>query len=165
VKCKFICQRPEASHVLTNLAAHIVRPSLDGTPAHVNSVHQAADDGLGCSVPAAGTLTIGQRVARSLPERWPAVSPAGTHSSLGSRPSTRAQGRGSLVAAPFNRDRNGRQENTGPCFARRVVDLLRRLSLDYGLRCFRLGLCRPRCSRRSRRRSTKAPALTWTKTF
>jgi len=63
---------------------------------NVNSVHQATVGGLGCNVPAAGTLTVGQRVARSLPERWPAVSPAGTHVSLGSRPSTRAQGRGSL---------------------------------------------------------------------
>src|SRR5262245_22854345 len=41
---------------------------------------------------------VGQRVARSLPERWPAVLPRGL--AFGSRPSTRAR-RGSLVAAPF----------------------------------------------------------------
>jgi hypothetical protein len=82
------------------------------------------------------------------------------HGLRGSRPSIRAQGRGTPVAAPFTQDRNGRQESTGPCFARRVVDLLRRLSLDYGSLCFHLGLCRARYRRRSRRRSPEASALT-----
>src|SRR6516165_11411235 len=53
---------------------------------------------------AAGSFPVEQRVARSLPERWPAVLPRGEKLVLvrfGSRPSTRAQGRGSLVAAPF----------------------------------------------------------------
>jgi hypothetical protein len=40
--------------------------------------------------------------ARS-PERWPAGLPRGHGFFIGSRPSTRAQGRGSLVAAPSNR--------------------------------------------------------------
>src|SRR5262245_47901142 len=50
--------------------------------------------------PRGGFPSVGQRVARSLPERWPAVLPRGDMR-YGSRPSARAQGRGSLVAAPF----------------------------------------------------------------
>jgi hypothetical protein len=50
--------------------------------------------------PAAGFFPVGQRVAGSLPERWPTRS-RGSHE-VGSRPSTRAtRGGGSLVAAPF----------------------------------------------------------------
>jgi hypothetical protein len=84
----------------------------------------------------------------------------GWHGTFGFKAINSRTGRGSLIAAPFSRDRNGREENTGPCFARRVVDLLRRLSLDYGSLCFHLGLCRARYRRRSRRRSPEASALT-----
>jgi hypothetical protein len=118
----------------------------------VNPVHQAAGVGLGCSVPAAGTLTVGQRVARSLPERWPAVSLAETHHTLGSRPSTRAQGRGSPVAAPFNREQNGRQDHAYSCFARGLVARLHSHRLDCGSRCLQLGLRRACCGRLDRRR-------------
>jgi|SRR6266404_4324339 hypothetical protein len=41
--------------------------------------------------PRGGEFPVGQRVARSLPERWPAVLPrGGRHFIRGSRPSTRA---------------------------------------------------------------------------
>jgi hypothetical protein len=53
--------------------------------------------------PRAGFSQVGQRAAR-LSERWPALSLAGSHEVQGSRLSTRAQGRGSLVAAPSNWD-------------------------------------------------------------
>jgi hypothetical protein len=49
-----------------------------------------------------GFLQIGQRAARSLPERWPAVPTREDVDICGTRPSTRAaKGRGSLTAAPF----------------------------------------------------------------
>ena len=50
--------------------------------------------------PRGGISSTGQRVARSLPERWPAGARGGSSFATGSRPSTCA-GRGSLVAAPF----------------------------------------------------------------
>jgi hypothetical protein len=84
------------------------------------------------------------------------------HGDCGSRPSTRAQGRGSPVAAPSNLEENGRQENTGPCQARRPLVFLRNHRLGCGARCFYLSLCRARDCRRSRRSSPKAPTLKWT---
>ena len=66
-------------------------------------VHQAAGVGLGCSVPAADILPVGQRAARSLSERWPALSLAG-----GKHGTYWAQGHQlaleSPVAAPSNRE-------------------------------------------------------------
>src|SRR5262249_6824317 len=45
--------------------------------------------------------SVGQRVARSLPERWPAVRLAGKAHSRFKAINSRTGGRGSLVAAPF----------------------------------------------------------------
>src|SRR5215831_5611988 len=96
--------------------------------------------------PAAGLL-LG-RAARGSVSRKMACRPAAGNSRTG---------RGSLVAAPSNWG-NGRQD-AQPCFARRPVALLRRHCLDYGSRCFRLGLFCVRCSW-DFRRSREALALT-----
>jgi hypothetical protein len=110
--------------------------------------------------PAAGSFRSGSAwLGRSQKDGLPSRC-RGWHGKLGFKAINLRTGKGSLIAAPFNRDRNGRQENTGPCFARRVVDLLRGLSLGYGPGCFHISLCRARCRRRSRRRSSKAPTLT-----
>ena len=67
-----------------------------------NSLTPPSSLGLLGVSPRGGFPSVGQRVARSLPQRWPAVPPRGqTWSYCGSRPSTRAHGRGGLVAAPF----------------------------------------------------------------
>ena len=59
---------------------------------------------------------------------------------FGSRPSTRAQGRGSLGRCPFLiRSGNGRQDAQA-CFAHRPVAVLRRRRLDFGSPCFGFGL-------------------------
>src|SRR5262249_59992240 len=52
--------------------------------------------------PRRGFIPVGQRVARSLSERWPAVPPRETWFLIGgSRPSTRAQGEGQPGRCPF----------------------------------------------------------------
>src|SRR5262245_57046468 len=70
--------------------------------------------------PARRGIPVEQRVARSLPERWPAVLPGVGSFIRGSRPSTR--GRGSLVAAPF-------QSGAGMDAKTRDLALLTALSL------------------------------------
>jgi hypothetical protein len=67
--------------------------------------------------------------ARSLPERWPALSLAGASS--GVQGHQLAQ-RGSLSAAPFNRELHGHQEDQGPYFACRAVAVLRKRRLGCG---------------------------------
>jgi hypothetical protein len=56
------------------------------------------------SRPAAGLFPVGRRVARSLPERWPAVR-CGEASISGSRPSTRAPGGAARSLPLSNRER------------------------------------------------------------
>jgi hypothetical protein len=57
------------------------------------------------SRPAAGITSIGQRVARSLPERWPADLPRDMGCHCGSRPSTRGQGGAAWSLPLSNRER------------------------------------------------------------
>jgi hypothetical protein len=74
-------------------------------------------------------------------------------------------GEGQPGRCPFLIGRgNGRQINTRPCLAHRLVAPLRNRRLDCGSRCFCLDLFCARGSRHSRR-SLEAPALTWTKTI
>jgi hypothetical protein len=56
-----------------------------------NSLTPASGLGLLASL-RGGFFPVGQRVARSLPERWPAVRSRGEATHYGSRPSTRARG-------------------------------------------------------------------------
>jgi hypothetical protein len=79
----------------------------------------------------------------------------------GLRPSTRARGAAPSLPLLIG-SRNGRQDHARPRFARGLVARLHSRRLGCGSRCLRLGLRRACCGRRSRRRSTKAPALTWT---
>src|SRR5215831_549993 len=88
--------------------------------------------------------SVGQRVARSLPERWPAVFAVGAFkasvSGSGSRPSTHARGgAASSLPLPNRMDRNGHQD-ARPCFARLPGAVLRNLGLGGGSTCFWLGL-------------------------
>ena len=108
----------------------------------------------------AGILPVGQRVARSLPERWPAVPLAGGGmASSGSRPSTRAQGKGSLIAAPSNRESGNGCQGARPYFAWRPLAVLRDGHLGRGSRYFGLGLF---CAGYGRDlgRSSATPAMT-----
>jgi hypothetical protein len=67
-----------------------------------NSLTPPTGLGLLASPFAAGTFPVGQRAARSLPERWPAVPLAGEQFDIrGSRPSTRAQEEGQPGCCPF----------------------------------------------------------------
>jgi hypothetical protein len=113
--------------------------------------------GLGCNVPAAVSFRSGSaRLGRSQKDGLPSACGA-FHGLRGSRPSTRAQGRGSLIAAPFNRDRNGR-EGARPYFACRPLAVLRNGHLGRGSRYSGLGLF---CARSSRDlgRSSATPAM------
>jgi hypothetical protein len=103
------------------------------------------------------------RAARGSVSRKMACRPAaGEHGFSSVQGHQRAHRGGQPRRCPFLiGSRNGRQD-APPCFARRPVALLRRHCLDYGSRCFRLGLF---CARRSWdiRRSREVLALTFTK--
>src|SRR5262249_5121512 len=90
---------------------HVCAASAHIRSAYSNSLTPPSGLGLLAS-PGGGEFPVGQRVARSLPERWPAVLPrGGRHFIRGSRPSTRARG-GSDQAAPFYSGASARQEWT-----------------------------------------------------
>jgi hypothetical protein len=92
---------------------------------------------------------VGQRVARSLSERWPAVRSRGKHSqrfkAINSRTGGAAWSLPLLIGSG-----NGRQD-ARPCFARLPVALLRNLRLGRGSSRFWLGLFCARCIRDARR--------------
>jgi len=92
---------------------------------------------------------VGQRVARSLPERWPAVRSRGKHSqrlkAINSRTGGAAWSLPLLIGSG-----NGRQD-ARPCFARLPVAVLRNLRLGRGSSRFWLGLFCARCIRDARR--------------
>jgi hypothetical protein len=112
---------------------------------------------------AAGFFPVGQRAARSLPERWPADLPRGIRIPVQGHQLAHRGGAAWSLPLP-NREGNGRQINTRPCLAHRLVAPLRNRRLDCGSRCFCLDLFCARGSRHSRR-SLEAPALTWIKTI
>ena len=108
---------------------------------------------------AAGLFAVGQRVARSFPERWPADLLRG-HEDYGSRPSTRAQGGAAWSLPLLIGGGNGRQV-ARPRFALLPVAVLRSLRLGGGSRHFWLGVFCPRYSRNARR-GLWAAGLKWT---
>src|SRR5262249_30192589 len=113
--------------------------------------------------PRGGLFSVGQRAARSLPERWPAVLPrGGRHFIRGSRPSTRVRGAAWSLPLLIGGG-NGRQVARSR-FALLPVAVLRSPRLDGGSRHFWLGVFCPRYSRNARR-GLWAAALTWTKTI
>jgi hypothetical protein len=135
-----------------------------GTPHNVNSVHQTPGVGLRCGPPRGGIL-LGRAARGSVAPRKMACPPVRGASLriYGFQGHQRAHRQGAARSLPLSiGSGNGRQENTRPCFARRVVALLRRLSLGGGSRRFHLGLCRAQCRCRSRRRGVEASALTYT---
>jgi hypothetical protein len=127
-----------------------------------NSLTPPTSIGLLASPFAAGTFPVGQRAARSLPERWPALSPAGVAWHLRAQGHQLAHREGAARSLPLTiGSKDGRQNKRQPSLACRLVAVLRRRRLDQGSRCFRLGLCRAHCRCRPPRREPAAPALTW----
>jgi hypothetical protein len=93
--------------------------------------------------------SVGQRVARSLSERWPAALPRGECAFVVQGHRLALEGQPSRC--PFLiRTGNGRQD-ARPYFARRPVAVLRNFRLGGGSRCFWLSLFCARCSCGSRR--------------
>src|SRR5215813_7860809 len=121
-----------------------------------NSLTPATGLGLLLALPPRqASPSVGQRVARSLPERWPAVLSRGNaHSQRFKAIDSRTEEGAALVAAPSNWG-NGRQD-ARPCSAHCPVALLRRRRLDFGLPNFGFGLF---CVRSSRSRHSLGGAL------
>jgi hypothetical protein len=102
--------------VLSRFFARRQRTSMSAY--FTNSLTPPTSIGLLASPFAAGTFPVGQRAARSLPEKMACPFACGGGMALtGSRPSTRAPGRGSPVAAPYNREQRWtpKQETTFSC--------------------------------------------------
>src|SRR5262245_8018204 len=114
-----------------------------------NSLTPATGLGLLLALPPRqASPSVGQRVARSLPERWPAVLSRGNaHSQRFKAIDSRTEEGGSPSRCPFLiRGGNGRQD-ARPCSAHCPVALLRRRRLDFGLPNFGFGLFCVRSSR------------------
>src|SRR5262245_5735882 len=135
--------------VMSRLFARRQRASMSAY--FTNSLTPPTGLGLLGSLRAAGLLPVGQRVARSLPERWPAVPAArGKLVLVRFKAIDSRTGEGQPDRCPFLiGSRNGRQD-ARPCFARRPVAALRRRRLDFGSPYFGFGLFCARSSGRSR---------------
>jgi hypothetical protein len=84
-----------------------------------------------------GIFPVEQRVARSVPERWPAAC-RGTVNKRFKAIDSRE--RGGLVAAPFKLGSGNGCQSARPCFTRRPVAPFCGLCLDCGSRRFQRGL-------------------------
>src|SRR5262245_28170067 len=85
----------------------------------------------------AGILPVGRRAARSLPERWPALSLRGWHGTFGFKAiNSRTEG-GAAWSLPFSIESGNGRQGPPSCFARRPLALMRNASLGNGSRCFR----------------------------
>src|SRR5215831_2729827 len=115
-----------------------------------------------CITPRWGLSSVGQRVARPLPERWPADLPRKVV--FQSVQGHRAQERGQPGRCPFLIGSGNGRQDAQPCSTCRPVALLRRRRLDLGLFCLELDLLGARWSRRYRD-SLGPLGLTWTKTI
>src|SRR5262249_25144138 len=112
--------------------------------------------------PRGGFPSVGRRVARSLPERWPAVLPRGEKSRFSAvrfKAINSRTGEGQPGRCPFLMGSGNGCQDAQLCLARRLVALLRRHRLVFGSPCFGFGLFCTRCSRS--RHSLGAVALTW----
>src|SRR5262245_12134517 len=134
--------------VMSGLFARRQRASMSAY--FTNSLTPPTGLGLLALPPRQASPSVGQRVARSLPERWPAVLSRGNaHSQRFKAIDSRTEEGAALVAAPSNWG-NGRQD-ARPCSARLPVAVLRNLRLGGGSGHFWLGLLCARCSRDARR--------------
>src|SRR5499427_7127480 len=113
-------------------------------------------------LPRGRQIPVGQRVARSFPERWPADLPRDI--SLPVQGHQLAHRGGAAWSLPLLIGGGNGRQVARPRFALLPVAVLRSLRLGGGSRHFWLGVFCPRYSRDARR-GLWAAALTWTKTI
>src|SRR5262245_20908067 len=137
--------------VMLRLFARRQRTSMSAY--FTNSLTPATGLGLLLALPPRqASPSVGQRVARSLPERWPAVLPRGNaHSQRFKAIDSRTEEGGSPSRCPFLVGGGNGRQDAQPRFTRLPIAILRNLCLGGGARRFWLGRFCSRCSRHSRR--------------